>query len=82
MDNKIFMSRYDPGEDMQWEQYGGYMKRGKNMTILKTIIVIVIYDFLKIMIKSCLRIWREIDDFDDEDPEDEDLDAFDLEEDF
>lgn len=67
--------------DMQLEQYGEYMKRGKNMTILKTIIVIVIYDFLKSLMKSMLRIWREIDDFDDEDPEDEDLDAFDLEED-
>lgn len=52
------------------------------MTILKVIAVIVIYDFLKTLIKSALRIWKEIDNFDDEDPEDEDLDAFDLEEDF
>lgn len=68
--------------DMQWEQYGEFMKRGNNMTILKVIAVIVIYDFFKALIKSALRIWKEIDDFDDEDPEDEDLDAFDLEEDF
>lgn len=52
------------------------------MTILKVIAVIVIYDFFKALIKSALRIWKEIDNFDDEDPEDEDLDAFDLEEGF
>ena len=49
------------------------MMRGKSMTILKTIVVIVIYDFLKILIKSYLRIWREIDIYDDVDPEDDDF---------
>lgn len=49
------------------------MMRGKSMTILKTIVVIVIYDFLKILIKSYLRIWREIDIYDDVDSEDDDF---------
>lgn len=42
------------------------------MTILKVIAVIVIYDFFKALIQSALRIWNEIDDFDDEDPDDYD----------
>lgn len=50
------------------------------MTILKTIIVIAIYDFLKTLVKSYLRISREIDDFENEDPEDEDPEEHDSEE--
>lgn len=42
------------------------------MTMLKVIAVIVIYDFFKALIKSALRIWKEIDDFEIEDPDDYD----------